>query len=108
MVVISAPSSCQAKIVHDFIATPFTCTTQAPHCDVSQPTCVPVSRSVSRRYWTSKVLGSIFPDTGFPLTVIDTAAAMGLSHSYGTIAHIALFFDKFGRRERHFLPFRMV
>jgi hypothetical protein len=33
---------------------------------------------------------------------------MGLSHSHGTIAHIALFFDKFGRRERHFLPFRMV
>ena len=29
-------------MVQDFTALPSTCTTQAPHCEVSQPTCVPV------------------------------------------------------------------
>jgi hypothetical protein len=35
--------------VHDFTAAPFRCTVQAPQSVVSQPTCVPVRPSTSRR-----------------------------------------------------------
>src|SRR5690606_36059456 len=41
--------------------------------DVSQPTCVPVSRRFSRRNCTSRVRASTSPLTGLPLTVMDTA-----------------------------------
>src|SRR3989442_9086603 len=64
-------------MVHDFMATPFTCTTQAPHCEVSQPTWVRVSRRFSRRNCTSRVRGSTSAVTGLPFTVSDTAG-MGL------------------------------
>src|SRR5258708_6108620 len=73
MVVISAPSICQAKTVQAFTALPLICTTQAPHCDVSQPTWVPVSRRCSRRYCTRRVRGSTSPVTALPFTVIATA-----------------------------------
>src|SRR6266576_2631088 len=73
MVKTLAPSICQAKTVQDFTALPSTCTTQAPHCEVSQPTCVPVSRKFSRRNCTSRVRGSTSPVTGLPFTVIATA-----------------------------------
>src|SRR5262245_60752485 len=73
MVVMLAPCTCQAKVVHDFTALPSTWTTQAPHCDVSQPTWVPVRRKCSRRNWTSRVRGSTSPVTALPFTVIATA-----------------------------------
>src|SRR5713226_6903229 len=73
MVRTSAPSICQVKTVQAFTALPFTCTTQAPHCEVSQPTWVPVSRKCSRRYCTSRVRGSTSPVTALPFTVIATA-----------------------------------
>ena len=44
IVTISAPSACRASTVQDFTASPLISTVQAPHCVVSQPTCVPVSR----------------------------------------------------------------
>src|SRR5215471_1352725 len=81
MVVTLAPSTCQAKTVQDFTALPSTCTTQAPHCEVSQPTWVPVSRRCSRRYCTSSVRGSTSPVTGFPFTVIATADMVSSSKS---------------------------
>src|SRR5262249_46649098 len=73
MVVTLAPSTCQAKTVQDFTALPSTCTTQAPHCEVSQPTWVPVSRRCSRRYCTRSVRGSTSPVTALPFTVRATA-----------------------------------
>src|SRR5215469_13753753 len=69
-----APSSCSAKTVQDLIALPLTCTTHAPHCEVSQPTCVPVSRKCSRKSCTSSVRGSTLAVMGLPFTVMDTAA----------------------------------
>src|SRR2546421_10187523 len=77
MVRTSAPSSCHTKTVQDFTALPFMCTTQAPHCEVSQPTWVPVRRRFSRRYCTSRVRGSTSAVAGFPLTVIGTAGVRG-------------------------------
>src|SRR4051812_40299270 len=74
MVSTLAPSACQANMVQDFTALPSTCTTQAPHCEVSQPTWVPVRRSVSRRNWTSKVRASASPLTALPFTVMETEA----------------------------------
>src|SRR3954466_283387 len=68
------PSASQANIVQAFTALPSRCTTQAPHWDVSHPTCVPVSRRPSRRYWTSKVRGSASAVTALPFTVIETFA----------------------------------
>src|SRR5882757_7572349 len=80
MVVTLAPSTCQAKIVQAFIALPFTCTTHAPHCEVSQPTWVPVSRRFSRRNCTSRVRGSTSAVTALPFTVSLTA---GIEHLPG-------------------------
>jgi len=54
----SCPSAITASVVQDFTALPSRCTTQAPHCEVSQPTWVPVSRRFSRRNCTSSVRGS--------------------------------------------------
>src|SRR5438270_1956856 len=74
MVVMFAPSICQTNTVQDLIALPFTCTTQAPHWLVSQPTCVPVSRKFSRRNCTSSVLESISAAAALPFTVMATLA----------------------------------
>src|SRR5262245_31587635 len=74
MVVTAAPSHCNASIVHDFIARPFTWTMQAPHCVVSQPTCVPVRPRCSLRNSTSIVRPSTSPRTTRPFTIIETAA----------------------------------
>src|SRR5262245_33381321 len=73
MVVKFAPSICHTKTVHALTALPSTCTTQAPHWDVSQPTCVPVSRRFSRRNCTNRVRGSTSPVTALPFTVSATA-----------------------------------
>src|SRR5262249_15172324 len=73
MVVTLAPSICQTKTVQAFTALPSTCTTQAPHWEVSQPTWVPVSRRFSRRNCTRRVRGSTSPVTALPFTVSATA-----------------------------------
>src|SRR6266550_1053656 len=49
IVVTDEPSACAARHVHDFTATPSSCTVHAPHWLVSQPILVPVRLSVSRR-----------------------------------------------------------
>ena len=41
MVCTWAPSACSASTLQAFTAWPSTNTVQAPHCAVSQPTCVP-------------------------------------------------------------------
>src|SRR5258707_1215809 len=48
IVVTDLPSAATVRSVQLFIETPSTWTTQAPHCEVSQPTGVPVRLSVSR------------------------------------------------------------
>ena len=73
MVVTLAPSQEAASVVQALIACPSTCTTQAPHWLVSQPTCVPVRRRFSRRNCTRSVRGSTLPFTGLPFTVIEIA-----------------------------------
>src|SRR5262249_1892628 len=103
MVVTTAPSHCNASIVHDFIARPFTCTTQAPHWVVSQPTCVPVRPSFSLRKSTSIVRPSTTPWTKRPFTVIETSDIV-LSSSIISLqlnrltdtckASVRLFFDR--------------
>ena len=56
-------------MVQDFADTPSTCTTQAPHWLVSQPTCVPVSPSFSRSSSTSSVRFSTSTVCCLPFTV---------------------------------------
>src|SRR3954469_11330087 len=68
-------------MVQDFAAMPSMWTTQAPHCEVSQPTCVPVSRRFSRRNCTSRVRASTSPVTALPFTVMDTAGIQLLPYS---------------------------
>src|SRR5215472_16349014 len=63
------PSACIANSVHDLTASPSTCTTQAPHWLVSQPTCVPVRPSCSRNSCTKRVRPSTVAETGLPFTV---------------------------------------
>ena len=69
MVVTSAPCACTASMAQDLTARPFTCTVQAPHWLVSQPTWVPVSIRCSRSAWTSRVLGGTSTLAARPLTV---------------------------------------
>ncbi len=66
---ISVPSVWTANIVHDFTGTPSTSTVQAPQLVVSQPMCVPVRPSVSRRKWTSRRRFSTSCEREAPLTV---------------------------------------
>src|SRR5215213_3937335 len=96
MVSTVLPSASQANIVHAFTAFPSTCTTQAPHCEVSQPTWVPVSRSPSRRYWTNKVRASASAVTALPFTVIETFGIRLLLESGAK----PLIFDAGNRAER--------
>src|SRR5579859_3234397 len=81
MVRMSAPSACMATIEQLLIALPFMCTVHAPHCAVSQPTCVPVRRRFSRMNVTRSVRSSSSADTGFPLTFMDTLTVMLASSS---------------------------
>src|SRR6266511_3281970 len=66
---IPRPSACTARNVQDLIGTPSTSTVQAPHPEVSQPMCVPVSPTCSRRKWTSSLRGSTSALCSTPLTV---------------------------------------
>src|SRR3954451_14508555 len=74
MVLTSCPSAITASMVQDFTALPSRCTTQAPHCEVSQPTWVPVSLKFSRRNCTSSVRGSTLALTGLPFTIREILA----------------------------------
>src|SRR3954452_17280414 len=74
MVLTSCPSAMTARVVQDFTALPSRCTTQAPHCEVSQPTWVPVSLKFSRRNCTSSVRGSTLALTGLPFTIREILA----------------------------------
>src|SRR5258705_1600563 len=74
MVLTSWPSAITASVVQDFTALPSRWTTQAPHCEVSQPTWVPVNLRFSRRNWTNRVRGSILALTGLPFTIMEILA----------------------------------
>src|SRR5215467_6221263 len=98
MVVTFAPSICQGNTVQDFTALPLTCTTQAPHCEVSQPTWVPVSLRCSRRNCTSRVRESTLAVTGLPFTIREILAIRTLcqhpagsrrscSYSYSSLSY---------------------
>src|SRR6267378_5097646 len=70
MVVTDRPSTCTANSEQDFTAWPSSRTVHAPHWLVSQPTCVPVSPSSSRRKWTSNIRGSTSRVAAAPFTWI--------------------------------------
>src|SRR6516164_6486986 len=89
MVVTFAPSICHTKTVHALTALPSTCTTQAPHWDVSQPTCVPVSRRFSRKNCTNSVRGSTSPVTALPFTVRATAVMASSSKMQSNVSFFA-------------------
>jgi hypothetical protein len=72
MVVTLAPFICAASTLHDFMARPSTSTVQAPHCAVSQPTCVPVSARLLRSKSTSSVRSSTLAEIALPLTVSES------------------------------------
>src|SRR5438093_12063758 len=76
MVVMSEPSACAARQVHDLTAMPSTRTVHAPHWLVSQPILVPVRPATSRRKWTSRSRGSTSRASARPLTVIVTGSFM--------------------------------
>src|SRR6202162_4551337 len=80
MVRTSCPSAITARVVQDFTALPSRCTTQAPHCEVSQPTWVPVNRRFSRRNCTSNVRGSTLALTGLPFTIREILAIQHSLH----------------------------
>ena len=87
MVVTSRPSAWTASTVHDLTASPSSHTVHAPQFEVSQPTCVPVRFSCSRRKWTSSVRGSTSAVRGPPFTVMVTALFIEPSSDVGD-AHL--------------------
>ena len=58
MVVICLPATALTGTEHERIATPSTCTVQAPHCAMPQPYLVPVRPICSRKTQSRGVLGS--------------------------------------------------
>src|SRR5215210_170126 len=86
IVVTSPPSAWTVRTVQLFTASPSRCTVHAPQLEVSQPTCVPVRPSESRRKWTSSWRGSTSPAWSWPftVTVIGTRSAMCISSPSGT------------------------
>ena len=58
MVVIFLPSTALTGTEHERMATPSTCTVQAPHCATPQPYLVPVRPTFSRIAHSSGVSGS--------------------------------------------------
>src|SRR3954471_7384547 len=67
---ISCPSVIAASTVQDLTGSPSMRTTQMPQLLVSQPQCVPVRPSVSRRKCTSSSRGSTSLVTSVPFTVV--------------------------------------
>ena len=64
-----------ASTVHDFTGSPSMSTTHMPQLEVSQPQCVPVRPSSSRRKWTSSSRGSTSRVCSSPLTESVTCTA---------------------------------
>src|SRR5687767_6790924 len=69
MVVISAPRTADTGSTHDRVATPFTCTVQAPHWEMPQPYLVPLRSRTSRSTHNSGMSGATSTVADFPLTV---------------------------------------
>src|SRR5215467_7627178 len=67
MVVICAPATALRGTEQDRVATPFTCTVQAPHWAMPQPYLVPVMPSVSRSTQSKGVSGSTSTLWDWPL-----------------------------------------
>ncbi len=81
MVVTVAPSAWTASTVHDFTDSPSTCTVQAPHDDVSQPTLVPgAAPTASRQEVDEQRAGARpRPRAATPLTVTERCASRATS-----------------------------
>src|SRR3954447_20751655 len=82
IVVTSASSAWTASTVQLLTACPLRWTVHAPQFDVSQPTCVPVSPSLSRRRCTSSRRGSTSRSCCSPLTFSWTRAWAMLDASW--------------------------
>src|SRR5882757_6573728 len=88
MVVTDLPLAATVRRVQLFIETPSTCTTHAPHCDVSQPICVPVRLSVSRRNSDRSSEAATSAFTCLPLTDISTficASPVSFPHAFNPL-----------------------
>src|SRR3954451_695800 len=70
MVVTYAPSTLSTEVMQDRVATPSTCTVQAPHSAMPQPNFVPVIPSTSRSTQSSGVSSSTSTLCVFPLTLM--------------------------------------
>src|SRR4051794_32101531 len=77
-VLTSWPSHMTASVVHDLTGSPSISTVQTPQLEVSQPQCVPVRPSVSRRKWTSSSRGSTSAVRASPLTVTVISTVLDL------------------------------
>src|SRR5215204_2915525 len=69
MVVICLPDASASVTPQERVATPSTCTVQAPHWAMPQPYLVPVRPTCSRMTHNSGVLGSAFTSCTVPLIV---------------------------------------
>ena len=75
MVMTAEPFAAAASTVQDLTATPSIWTTQAPHCDVSQPTCVPGQAEL------------VAQETHEERSVLDIAGLRLSVHGDGNIRH---------------------
>ena len=68
------PATAAIRVVHDRIASPSTCTVQAPQSACPQPNFVPVNPSVSRSTQSNGVSAPTSTECCFPFTVIAMAS----------------------------------
>src|SRR5262245_41441063 len=69
MVVMSAPATADTGVTHERVATPFTCTVQAPQCAPPQPNLVPFMSNTSRSTQSSGISLGTSTVVDFPLTL---------------------------------------
>src|SRR5687768_8759511 len=69
MVVTSVFSTAETGSTHDGLASPLTCTVQAPHWAAPQPNFVPFMPSTSRKTQSSGMSGGTSTFTDLPLTL---------------------------------------
>src|SRR4029077_18565845 len=68
------PATPLIRVVHERVASPSTCTVQAPQSAIPQPNFVPVSPSVSRKTQSSGVSGLTSTECACPFTLISMVA----------------------------------
>src|SRR5262245_21721033 len=117
MVVMSAPATADTGVTHERVATPFTCTVQAPQCAPPRPNLVPFMSRTSRSTQSSGISFGTSTVVGFPLTLNVTgivgpflrfASEFSVYLAYGCSDRMDVYVRRSRSRSRVRLPIRVA